>query len=181
MSQFWVDQIKGDSVLRAWDQLVLGGETFPGLCQIEPSVELSVDVVKWVTNPNSIDENNPPKYEARLVDKGYGPGRLRATVAVWTPDQWRDLQDVLPRYTPKEAQDIRDAFDILHPATKLIGITSVLVTKVTLRPPVMQTLYVELEMLQWFPRSPFKKVRPNGGALNDADASVAAPKPAGNL
>lgn len=178
MSQFWVDELKGESVLRVWDQLVLGGDTFPGLWQVEPVVELSVDVAKWITNQNSIDENNPPKYEARLVDKGYGPGKLRATGQIWTAAQWRDLQDVLPRFTPKESSDIRDAFDILHPLTKLIGIDSVLVVKVAPRPPVMHTLYLDIEMLQWFPRSPFKKVRPNGGALNASDFEAAAPSAA---
>lgn len=175
MSQYWTDEVKGESVLRAWDKLVLGDYQFPGIWQIEPTAALGVDVAKWITNQNSIDEDNPPKFEARLVDKGFDAGRMRATGQVWTSEQWRDLQDVLPRFTPKESSDIRDAFDILHPATKLLGIESVLVTKVTLRPPVMQTLIIEMELLQWFPRSPFKKVRPNGGALSEADAAVAAP------
>lgn len=180
MGDFWVDERKGESPIRTWDKLILGGVTWPGICTIEPGVTLGVDVVKLITNINAISETSPPIYKARLSDKGYNPATARALVAVWEKDQWEDLEETAAKFSPKQTSKIRDAYDILHPSTAVLGIDSVIITGLRLRHPVNQTLVCEIELLQWFPSMPFKKVRPNGGALNDGDFKVSAPNAAAN-
>ena len=179
MGDYWVDLLKGESPIREWDKLILGDVTWPGLCTFEPSISMGVDVAKLNTNPNAKDD--PPKFEARLVDKGYNPGDLRAIVSVWEQDQWEDLKETMRIFRPSPSGKITDAYDILHPATALLGITTVIIIGIAVRHPINQTLSVELTMKQWFPRLPHKTTRPNGGPIDEADFNVAKPDASKNV
>lgn len=178
VSDFWVDYLKGMTPIRPWDKLVLGNYVWPGLAIVEPSVKLSFEVAKQNTQT---DASQPPAYKIRIADKGYEPAQIRALLQVWTVDQWADLKALLPKFSPKTNSKTRDAYDISHPATTLLGIKSVIVNSIAVRSPVNQTLYVEFEMTQWFTGLPFKVVRPNGGPLNPKDFMVTSIDPGGNL
>lgn len=178
VSDFWVDYLKGMNPIRPWDKLVLGGYTWPGIAIVEPSVKLSFDVAKQNTQTNAA---MPPEYKLRIADKGYDPGGVRALLAVWTVEDWADLKALLPKFSPKTTSKTRDAYDISHPATTLLGIKSVIVNEITVRSPVNQTLYVEFVMTQWFSGLPFKVVRPNGGPLSEKDFKVPNVNPGANV
>lgn len=196
MSDFWVDLTKGESVVRVWDKLTLGGITFPGLCSLQTSVGLDLEVAKYQLAPPS--GSNPAKFQISLTDKGYAPGSVQAIVQIWDQDQWEDMKETLPKFSPRSGAKTsgplgapginqksallsakgRDAFDIAHPATALLGIDAVIINRVSVMPIVEQTLFVQLEMTQYFPQTGQRVLHSSGGALNPQDAEVGA---GGNL
>lgn len=204
-SDFWIDLLKGESPIRVWDKLTLGGITFPGLCKIETGTSLELDVAKFIKKGQSATD--PPIYNIRLTDRGYAPGDVRAMIAIWEQDQWEDMKETLPKFSPRTGSDDkgkpngpsgpvatraksqqqqnlagRDAFDIVHPATALLGISSVLVRGVRILPIEEQTLVVVMDMIQYFPtRTDWPRpVHTSGGAQVDGSDS-AVPKAGGNI
>ncbi len=195
-TDFWIDLKKGESPIRIWDKLTLGGITFPGICGIECSVGLDVDIAKYQTRLPS--GTSPAQFLIGLVDKGYSPGKVRAILQIWEQDQWEDLKETLPKFSPRSGDKQgssfggtpnnpsaktanakgRDAFDIAHPATALLGIASVIVTNITLPMVIDQTLYVQMDMLQYFPQAGVRVLHSSGGALNAKDFDT--PSPGGN-
>lgn len=176
---YWVDTKIGESPVTPWDFLVLGGEMFPGACKIECANRLNVDVARQFD-----PVTNLPKLPT-LTDKGYEPAKLTATVQVWLRSDWGYLLDLLPAIVPKKKSFVggRDAFDIMHPATDLLGITSVIITGVKVQPPQEQTLTVVIDMLEWFPetvKANPKKLRPNSVPLTQKDVPL-PPEPEANL
>lgn len=160
---FWVDLIKGENPVRPWDKLILGGDVWPGiLAQFTPEVSLGYDVSKFMTSFNSTDG---PSYKIRITDKGYDPAKIKAVLQLWDIDQWEDAKILLPKYSPKTTSKTRTAYDIIHPACALLGIKSVIITRISPPMPVGQTLLLEMDMVQWFEGTPFKTTRPSGGAL----------------
>jgi hypothetical protein len=163
VSDFWIDYLKGQNPIRPWDKLILGGDIWPGiLAQFTPEVSLGYDVSKFMS---AFDAKNGPTYKIRITDKGYEPAKLRAVLQVWTVEQWADLKAVLPKYSPKQTSKTRNAFDITHPACSVLGVKSVIVTRISPPLPINQTLLLEIDMVQWFEGTPFKTTRSSGGAL----------------
>jgi len=196
VSDFWVDLTKGESVVRVWDKLTLGGITFPGLASVQASVGLDLEVAKYqLALP---DGTNPAKFQISLTDKGYAPGTVQAIIQIWDKDQWEDMKDTIPKFSPRSGDKTsgslgaagvnqksallsakgRDAFDIVHPTTALLGIDAVIVTKVSLMPIAEQTLFVQLEMTQYFPQTGHRVLHSSGGAMRQDDFQV---KPGGNV
>lgn len=176
--QFWVDMKKGESPIRQWDKLVLGGVVWPGLCKIWPVKELAVDVSKQK------DSKGKPK-SPTLTDNGYNPSKVKAVVQVWEQKDWERLEVILGQCAPKQGSTVRDAYVIIHPATTLLGIKSVIITGVSVNPPEEQTLSIELTLLEYFPETAppatAKKVHSSGGPLNEKDFTVAPVAPGGQL
>lgn len=200
--EFWVDEKKGESVIRVWDQLTLGGITFPGLCMIEAGTKLEIIPNKYLQK--EARGTTPAQYQISLSDKGYAPGRVKATIQIWTKEQWEDLEETLPKFTPrwgtkqgsgigttqeevgvsagalslsqnaKRKPDVkgRDAFEIIHPSCALLGIDAVIVTDVLLPAIVGQTLTVQMDMIQYFPQTGIKKLYSSGGDLDPEDFDV---------
>lgn len=196
-TDFWIDLNKGESPIRVWDKLILGGVVFPGLCRISGSgVGAGVDVAKYqVKAPSGTD---PAQFDITLTDKGYNPGTLRATIEVWDVDQWEDFKETLPQFSPRTGTKYgsglagsqaafaknakvkgRDAFDIVHPATALLGIDSVIVLNVSVPEVMDQTLVTVIDMMQYFPATGIRNLRSGGAAATASDAAV--PKPGGNI
>lgn len=192
-SDFWVDLKKGESPIRIWDKLTLGGITFPGIAGVECSVGLDLEVAKYQTRLPA--GTQPAQFQIGLVDKGYAPGDVRAFIQVWTLDQWEDLKETLPKFSPRSGDKQgsalggtpnnpsaktanakgRDAFDISHPATALLGISSVIVKKISLPMIMDQTLIVTMDMIQYFPQAGVRVLHSSGGAINAADFDTPAP------
>ncbi len=191
---FWIDLRKGDSVITAWDKLKLGGVVFPGLCQIAPEVSCETDIAKWLKKLAT--KTTPAEFIITLTDKGYVPGIVRATIMVWEEDQWEDLKETLPQFSPRKkaftalADDAtatrtkgagRDAFDITHPATALLGIDSVIVTKVGLPQLIDQTLYVDMSFMQYYPQTGHRVLHSSGGSLNGRGLEPVPPSGAAGI
>jgi hypothetical protein len=162
---FWVDQKKGESVIRAWDKLQLGTLIFPGLATVTAKTSNQYEAVKLNTNPNANQNTTPPKYEPRLFYKGYNLGSLTAQLQVWTPDDWKVLQNYVKQIRPS-ATDVGgaiDAWDISHPTAALLGIKTVVVTGVG--DPVIsaQTLTLKIDMMEWAKRGVYYTVHGGGG------------------
>lgn len=163
VSDFWIDYLKGQNPIRPWDKLVLGKDVWPGILQkFTPVASLGYDVSKFMVSFNSTDG---PSYKVRITDKGYEPALIQATLQIWTVEQYADLKLLLPLYSPKTTSKTRTAYDITHPACALLGVKSVILTKVSVPLPVAQTLLIDFDMVQWFEGTPFKTTRPSGGAL----------------
>lgn len=163
VSDFWIDYLAGQNPIRPWDKLILGGDVWPGiLSQFTPVASLGYDVSKFMV---SFNQQTGPTYKVRITDKGFDPALIKAVLQVWTVEQYADLKLLLPEYTPKTTSRTRTAYDITHPSCSLMGIKSVILTRVSVPLPVGQTLMVEFDMVQWFEGTPFKTTRPSGGAL----------------
>jgi hypothetical protein len=197
MAEFWINTEKLESPIRAWDKLTLGGITFPGIVRLSTGVNITLEPNKVQTKAASGDK--PAQFAISLADRGYNAAKVRATIEVWTKEQWEDLEETLPKFTPrtgeKQGSSIggtannpnaqrtkgikgRDAFDIVHPATALLGITAVIVEAVSLPEIVDQTLVVTLDMLQYFPQHGVRTVHGNVGNTDNLD-SIGKPKAGG--
>lgn len=183
---YWVNEINVPTLptsvdVTDWDKLYLGNflSAWPGLCQVEPAVMLNTDTVHY-TEPQTLE--SPVKQQTQkilIVDKGYEPAKIRATLAVWTRFQWIDLKSRISEVSPKTTNRLRPAYYINHPATDLLGIKQVLIDGIVVRPPEAQTLYVEIFMTEWFPYLVSKDVRQGAGDV--ADANAVAPSAGGNI
>jgi hypothetical protein len=176
---FWVDTVRGESPLRPWDQLQLGTVILPGLWQVTPAAKISFDVAKQ--NTNIANPTAPPKFRITITDKGYEPAQVKARGAIWTLEDWNVLQKVLPQIAPKKTTSTRSAWDIVHPATKLLGIDQVIINGVTVNPPVNQTLIVDIDMTQYFPQTKIFILHSSGGPLKQSDFTVAPVKAGDNI
>lgn len=209
--EFWVDEKKGESVLRVWDQLTLGGITFPGLWMLEANSKLEITPNKYLLK--AARGTTPAQYQITLSDQGYVPSTIKATGQIWTKEQWEDLEETLPKFTPRSGNkqgsqigtseaDVgesagalslspnakrkpnvkgRDAFEIIHPACALLGLDAVIVTEVILPPIVGQTLTVQMNMIQYFPQTGKRNLYSSGGDLSPEDFDVPPVDPDKNL
>lgn len=202
--EFWVDEAQGESVVRSWDKLQLGNIVFPGIARVDIGVGLDIQPSKVLEA--EAQGTNPAKFKIGLTDNGYQPARVKATIEIWDRDQWEDMKETLPKFTPvsgdKQGSSIggnssllgtdrrnprakrlagsaRDAFDILHPAANLLGVNHVIVNFVTIQPIAQQTFTVVLDMIQYFPQTGRRVLHGGGGPLTGSE--VADVKPADNF
>jgi hypothetical protein len=129
--------ITGDTYAdNPWDRLSLAGLVMPGLWSCTATPAILMDVQK----PNGFDG-------AALVSRGYLNSGISITGRIWTPDQWAEFQRVLPMIWRRpdkfavtdqkrqrgQVQGQQKAISIVHPAVNSVGITSIIITK--LSPP----------------------------------------------
>lgn len=108
----------GDAV-NDWDTLVLGGETWPGIATVTGSgVARKLDVKR----KKGADVGT-------LKDEGYINGKLSIELRIWTQDQWRELQRLLPIIHPRRKGGDRKPLQIIHPVANLLGIENVYTEK----------------------------------------------------
>ncbi len=169
MTDFWINSA---GPYTRWDKLYLGGKTWPGVAQVEPVANRSIDVAKRRGR------------EPTLTDNGYNPGDVKATIRVWTEEQWSELQNLIPEFSPRKSETLTTPYEIYHPSTALLGIDAVSIKSINPKPPVEGSLFVEIQMIQWFPetsRRPRSQGRSDGGALNQSDFEVDEPDAESNL
>lgn len=173
MSNFWSGENRGESAITAWDKLIMGGVTWPGVCKIDPVTELEIDVAKQKKKGEEVGK------DATLTDKGYKPATVKATIQIWDREDWEELEKILPKFAPKKTSTVRDAFDIYHPSAALLGIDTVVVQSVSIHHPEEQTLIVEMQLLQYFPETAIekKKVVANAGNSRRGGESLEAANP----
>lgn len=164
---FWIDEIQGESPITAWDILYMGGEVWPGVWKIEADRSLKLEVVNQsAAAPSKITDPT-------ITDKGYQPATVKAVGQIWDKESWTFIKQLIPNFIPFGNGATRNAYDISHPALYLMGISSVIVTKIRIPPVANQILVVEIDMLEWFPATVVpagaKALFGNGSPAGDAD------------
>ncbi len=182
---FWVNDLHPPLIptsfdVTNWDKMWLGPipKAWPGIVKIEASVSLETEAVHY-TEPATV--SLPlllQQQKIQLIDKGYNPAKVRATIAIWDRLSWISLRAFMASVAPDVTSRIRPSYGIQHPATALLGIDLVIVDGFVVHPPEEQTLLVEVLMTQWFSYLTSKNVL-NGGAI--ASIAPTPPNPAGNF
>ncbi len=179
---FWVNDLGPPLIptgfdVTNWDKMYLGPipKAWPGVVKIEASVSLATEAVHY-TDPATVSLPLAAQVQQiQLIDKGYEPAKVRATIAIWDRISWLSLRAFMASVAPDVTQRIRPYYLIRHPATALLGISAVIVDGFVVHPPEEQTLFVEVLMTQWFPYLTSKNPL-DGGSV--AAVSAVAPNPA---
>jgi len=165
MSLPWV----GDSTL-LWDTLILGGEVWPGLPTVSVEVSRKVDVQKTKGDDG-----------ATLADQGYEPAKVKISLRLWLQEQWVTLQRVLATVHPRRKGGTRTPLDIYHPATQLVGVRQVYVTKIGNPTPGSGSetglLTMAIEAIEWFPAPRPAKAKLKKSKSNQATTGGEIPDP----
>lgn len=174
---FWVSREFGNSL---WDELWLGGTSWPGVWKLETTKSRQVDKAK-----------SPDTDGITLTDKGYNASEIKATGIIWKSDQLSDeelgigLAEILPNFDPRKPGQTRTPLDIYHPSSVLAGISNVYIEKIHIGHPENGILKVQLDLVEWFPETKpakqkntpkgFSGTNNAGAALSPADFEVTPP------
>jgi len=160
MSLPWISD---DTLL--WDTLIIGGEVWPGVPTVTVEATRAVDLQKKKGDDG-----------ANLVDQGYEPAKVTLTLRLWMQDQWDELQRLLPTVHPRRKGGIRTPVDIVHPATQLVGVRQIYITKIGSPTADKGVLTIVLDAVEWFPQpKPAKaKTKKSKAATGGADADGGA-------
>jgi hypothetical protein len=110
---FWDDDPE------AWDHVVLGPHTLPGLAEITN-----------LTKAEKVDVKSPSgSTGASITCSGAEPATLDIVLRVWTREQWGKLQIILPELQPKKPKGT--PYDIAHPKTALRNIKAVYIQEIS--------------------------------------------------
>lgn len=182
---FWVNDTYPPLIptgfdLTNWDKMFLGPipRAWPGIVRIEAMVMLDIDVRKYTDDATKDLPIEQQTQKVFLVDKGYAPAKVRATIAIWDRISWLSLKTFMRSVSPAITQRVRPYYKLSHPAARLLDISDVIVDGFVVHPPEEQTLFVEVLMTQWFPYLVEKNLRDGGST---AVASTVVPDAAGNL
>jgi hypothetical protein len=136
---YWVGS---DADETAWAACWLGDDYLPGRSIVTADgPRYEVDVQKG----KSADG-------ARLKDVGFQPGTCTIELTIFTREQWEAWLQVLPRISPSKPGGIRRPLQIVHPEPNLVGIQTVVITKIKGQPPTAKGGKVyTIDCLQWFP------------------------------
>lgn len=154
-----------------WDTLLLGGEVMPGIAAVTCEVERKLDI-----QPVKGGDG------ATIQDQGYVPGPVGIALKIWLPEQWTELQRLMPRIHPRAPGGVRSPLEIIHPAANVLGVHTVYVHKIAA--PVVdraRAAVVAIQAVQWFPApKPAKatkkpKASPKGGAFDPSAFDVPGP------
>ena len=110
---FWNESGEGQD---QWDQLILAGNTWPGLADVSGSgVKRRIDVKKTKGKDGAV-----------LKDNGMDPAKLKINLRIWTAEQWSRFNELLPLIHPKRKGGSREPTEIIHPQANLLGIKAIL-------------------------------------------------------
>lgn len=148
-----------------WDALILGGEQWPGLATVTGAgVARKLDVK--ATKGSDV---------GTIKDNGYVNGKLVIELQIWTEDQWRELQRLLPIIHPRRKGGDRKPLQIIHPVANLLGIDNVYVQK--LPTPSLDKgrgiMVFRFEVLEWVEEA--KPVKVASGAAGAGGAAAKKP------
>jgi len=133
-----------------WDRLHLAGETWPGL---------------WVVTGQGVSRKLDVKRvkgsdQATIADEGYNPSKMTLNGTIWTREQWRDLQKLLPLIHPKRKGGSRTPLQIIHPQANFLGVDNVYVESIG-NPDLDRStgiMTISIGVLEWVPvPKPVKK------------------------
>jgi hypothetical protein len=165
-----------------WDRVALNGSFLPGLWEATATPAIQLDVQK----PNGFDG-------AALVSRGYIPAGITLTGRIWTPEQWKEFQRILPtfwaipnRYSVNDqkrqegqVQGQGKSVDVQHPGLAAFHINALVIKQITPPEPCSDkgARQIKIIAVQFVPtpqkqKSAVKKAVGSGGK----DRSVQAQK-----
>jgi hypothetical protein len=97
----------------AWDVVSIGGVRLPGLCRIDGKKGRRHDK-KLVAGGDGSDPSS----------LGYDPAEFTVTVRMWTDDQLRAFEAMLPTLLPRNGKGNPKPITVSHPALSLFGINA---------------------------------------------------------
>jgi hypothetical protein len=141
-----------------WDTLYIGGVALPGGWRIEGAKSRDTDKVKA-----------PDQDGYTLTNKGYAGGTIKAIGQLWAQEQlddfWAIANDIDPEFVTQSTP-----YDIYHPASEMLWVTSVYVKQMAVAGPVKGVFTITLDLEQWMPET---KVAPTKNS-NKAKAPTKA-------
>jgi hypothetical protein len=104
----------------AWDSLILGGLTIPGVAKVSGKVaeKIDVQVVKGTKG-------------AKTVDEGPEPASLTIEIEQ-TKDEASEFEKILDTLHPRKNDQHAGPLEIIHPSANLLGITSIKIKSISL-------------------------------------------------
>lgn len=166
MSTFWDNAQTEDGVIEGpaaegaltlrgmeWDTLLISGMAMPGLATVTVS-----EISRRLQNKkeNGSDGSSP-------TFRGLNPAKVEIELLLWTPDQLRTWEAMLPVIFPRAGKGTNglSGLDISHPNTALCGIRAIVIESVTgLMPgPSHGTKAVKLKCFEFMPPKKAKAVK----------------------
>ena len=123
---------------QAWDRLVLGRDVMPGVWDVSFGCRRELDVKKAKGRDG-----------ATFKDEGYDPSMIELTGKLTTPDEWRQLQVIMPKIRPRVMGRSRTPIEIDHPKTKLLSIRVIYVVEVVAPSIQNGILSQRIRVLEW--------------------------------
>lgn len=141
---FWTDS-------PAWNTVVLGDVTLPGLCVVEFEIGEDIEVTK-----------SKGKNGARCKDQGRDPCQIDVEVTLGTRQHWEDWQKAFPKLNPRRANAIKEPKEIIYPDLNVAGITKVIVHKIKAGAATAGGgKRYTIRLLEWFPELVEKSAKTN--------------------
>jgi hypothetical protein len=103
-----------------WDEVQLGGDRLPGICEVDPEIGRKIDARKGAGADG-----------ANVVDKGFDLGKFTITVVLWKEAHHAAWETLLPKILPRRRVTDRQALEVVNPSVNQLGINAVYVTKVS--------------------------------------------------
>ena len=144
---FWNESGEGQD---QWDQLILAGNTWPGLADVSGSgVKHRIDVKKTKGKDGSV-----------LKDNGMDPAKLKINLRIWTAEQWSRFNELLPLIHPKRKGGSREPTELIHPQANLLGIKAIYINQIDFHDldRSNRIMTVTMSAIEWIPRpAPVKR------------------------
>jgi hypothetical protein len=133
-----------------WDTLYLGGELWPGICEVTGSgVSRRVDAKATQGSDGAV-----------LKDQGMNLAKLTIKLMIYNQTDWIDLQRLLPTIHPRRPGGSRTPTSISTPYTKLLGIDDIYITSINIPAldKTVQQMTITMQAIEWVPQpKPVKK------------------------
>src|SRR5688572_2539594 len=101
---FWDAEDADAEGLTPWDKLQLGGEQLPGMVRLKAATSHDFDIKK----PKG-------KRKAKAKDSGDKPSTPEFEWLVWTREQWKEAQRLIPLLSPEKPGAAKSPLAAVHP------------------------------------------------------------------
>ena len=129
-----------------WDRVKLGPYVLPGTWTVGGGVDRRIDVKK-----------SKGADGARFRDQGYLPAPITLTGTLIGATDWNEMGQALKGLTPRKRGVSLDPLAVEHPAFTMLGITNVLVKKVSAPQLNGGQIRISIDVLEWFSKPKPKK------------------------
>lgn len=153
----------------AWDNVIVAGRPLPCLREYP----------KAAPGRKLDSKSAAGSSGGTIVDKGYDLAKVTVSVSLWTPEHFRIWGALLEVIQPRAGRR-RDAVAIYHPALAALGISSVVVEKISSieHSGTSGIFKAGFESIQYNPPMRRTGAGANGAGAGDTQTPASAPPPA---